>query len=111
VLARRAEHVARAGHVDAAGLLAAAHDDEGEVDEHVGVAGERVDGLGVEHVALAVLELRQVTGVERPPRHAEHARDLAVALQRAQERAAELARRAGDGDDHSSSSTIRAVSP
>ena len=82
--------------VDRARLLAAAHDDEGEVHEHVGLGGERVDGLAVEHVALAVLGLAQArasAGSNGAPRHPEHAADVAAAIQRAQERAADLARR------------------
>jgi hypothetical protein len=97
---RRREHRPRALQVDAPGLLEPAHDDERQVDDDVGLGDERVDGPRVEHVALPVLGLAQPerAGIERPARHPEHAADSARAVAGAQERAADVAGRAGDGD-------------
>jgi hypothetical protein len=94
--ARGLEDVARALEVDRAGLLAAADDDEGEVHEHVGAIGEVFDGVLVEHVALPVLRLGhpERAGIERPPRHPEHALDRRVAIELAQQRPADVPRSA-----------------
>jgi hypothetical protein len=97
---RRLEHGARALQVDAAGLLEPAHDDEGQVDDDVGLGDERVDRPPVEHVALPVLGLAQPERgrIERPARHAEDAADATRAVAGAQERAADVAGRPGDRD-------------
>ena len=97
---RRLEDVARALDVDVARLAAGLEDDEGEVHDHVGALDEPLDRRAVEHVAAAVLGALPAVGggVEGPARHADDAPDLARALQRADEGAADLARRAGDRD-------------
>jgi hypothetical protein len=97
---RRLEHRARALQVDAAGLLEPAHDDEREMDDDVRVGDQGVDGAAVQHVALPVLGLAQPErgGVERPARHPQHAADAARPVAGAQERAADVAGRPGDGD-------------
>ena len=80
--------------------LLALSDDEGQVHDHVGALDEPLDRGAVEHVAAAVLGALPAVGggVEGPARHADDAPDLARALQRADEGAADLARRAGDRD-------------
>ena len=94
------EDVARAAQVDLVRVAGRAHDDEGEVDDDVGLGHEVVDGGTVEHVALAVLRLRPaaLVGVEVATGHAEDAIDRRLGLERGDEGLADLAGRSGDGD-------------
>ena len=100
----RLEDVARALEVDLPALAGARDDDEREVHDDVGLGAQRFDGGAVEHVALPVLGLVPLVllGVERTARHPEDARDVLLALERADERLADLACRTrnGDGEAH-----------
>jgi hypothetical protein len=97
---RGLEDVPRALDVDVARLRARLDHDEGEVDDDVGALDERLHRRAIEHVAAPVLgPLPAVRrGIERAPGHPDDALDLARALERADERPSEVARRAGDGD-------------
>ncbi len=77
-----------------------AHDDEGEVHDHVGVLHQVRHGLPVEHVPAPVGHLLPAPrrGVERPPRHPRHAPHLAGALERRDHRLADLPGGTGDRD-------------
>ena len=94
------EHVARAGQVDLGGVLGAAHDHEGEMDDNVGPGDHLAHGGGVEHVGAAVLHLVQALGggIKRPARHGGDPSHPGVALQDPEQRAADVPGRAGDRD-------------
>ena len=51
---RRLEYVAGAGQVDPRALLARSHDDERQMDHHIGVGDQVVDRLPVQDVALPI---------------------------------------------------------
>ncbi len=97
---RGLEHVARALEVDALGLLAPAHDDEREVHDDVRAVEQRRQRVAIEHVTPAVLGLLQSLrgGIEIAPRHRDDASDLAAAVERAEQRAADITGRARDRD-------------
>lgn len=96
---RGGEDVARSLQVDPTTLLRAAHDDESQVHHHVGLGHQVVDGLLVEHVALAVCHLvpAALGGVEGSPGQSQDPGDLTRAIQGADHRTAELAGRPGYG--------------
>src|SRR3954462_13018768 len=100
---RSLEHVSRAGQVDASALGPAAEDDVGKMHDDAGVGHERVDGVAIDDVALAVLRLdpAPATGIERPPGHAEDAVDSRVGFERVDGSDADLAGWPGDGDRES----------
>jgi hypothetical protein len=97
-LARRLEHGPGAVEVHPARVLARAHDREGQVHDHVGAGHQLGKRTAVEHVPAPVVDLAQplLGRVERPPRERAHRADLARSLERAQQRAADVAGRAGD---------------
>jgi len=81
-------------------LLDVPHDQKRQVDDHIGTGDERVHRGAVEHVALAVLGLAQALGgrIERSAGHGDDRSDFPAALQRAQERSADVAGWSRDGD-------------
>ena len=85
--------------------LTPADDDECEVDNDVGALEQSPQRVAVEHVTAAILGLLQPQdgGVEVAPRHRDDPSDLAAAVQRAEQRAADITGRARDRD----SQTIR----
>jgi hypothetical protein len=95
---RSFEDVARAGQIDLAALAAASDDDEGQVDDDVGVRDQSLDRIAVEDVAAPVFGLLPAlrAEVEGAARHADHSPHLWSALQGGDERLADLAGRAGD---------------
>ena len=99
------EDVAAALEVDPPGLLAAAEDREGEMDDDVGAVEERRQRAAVEHVAAPVADLppahlRRVEGPSGHPAHRAHRR---VALELVGQRQPDLTSRPGDGDGQSQS--------
>jgi hypothetical protein len=101
-LDRCLEHVARPAQVHLARLVVRAEDDEGQVNDHVGTRHELVDRVAVQHVALRVLDLAPTPlgRIEGPAGHTAHRLHLRAAVERAQQRTADVSGGAGDGDDH-----------
>jgi hypothetical protein len=76
-----------------------ADDEEGEVDNDVGTAHELLDGHPVKNVTAQVLGFGQpeLAGVERPSPHGHHRAHALGSLEGPEKRAADVARRPGDG--------------
>ena len=101
------EDVAGACEIHPGALLARSHDDEGEVDDDVGVGDQGVDRIAVQDVALPVFGLgpAMLGRIEAPSCHPDDPLDLGVALQRVNRRDADVAgwtcnrHRQSHGDD------------
>ena len=93
------EHVAGSGDIDPLALVSGAHDDEGQMNDDVGIGNQCVDGAAVQNVALPIRRLQPPPRcrVKRPARHAVNTLDCRFAFERRYGRGPDLAGRPRDG--------------